>query len=336
MGKIRVSEEEAKKRLFEVHGGKIFLVEYFGMANKSKFKCINNHYWEARASSVINEGNGCKICSKKASPTIKEVEEYVASSGCLLISKEYNNIFSPLEIKLECGHIRKISFNNFKKGRRCRLCSWKRMGIDKRTSLDKILLVLEENDLSFVEMDEYKNQVVTKISYSCSKGHITTKNISGFLRNPKCTDCSRDVLSEMFSGRNSPNWKGGKTDIREFMDDKLIDWKKESIKNSGYRCVITGDVFDHVHHLYSFSKIVEESFLELGLDNSKKNTLLYSPEELVLISEKILEIHYRYPLGVCLRRDVHEKFHSIYGKTNNTPNQFYEFAEGIENGNIRI
>lgn len=115
MGKIRVSEEEAKKRLFEVHGGKIFLVEYFGMANKSKFKCINNHYWEARASSVINEGNGCKICSKKASPTIKEVAEYVSSTGCLLISKEYNNIFSPLEIRLECGHVRKISFSNFKK-----------------------------------------------------------------------------------------------------------------------------------------------------------------------------------------------------------------------------
>lgn len=336
MGKIRISEEEAKKRLFETHGGEVFLVEYSGMGNKSKFKCVNNHTWEAKTSSVINDGNGCKVCSKKSSPTIGEVEKYVSSNGCLLISEEYANAFSLLDIKLECGHIRKISFNNFKRGRRCRLCSWKKMGIDKRTSLEKIFSVLKENKLSFVEMDEYKNQSVTKISYSCSKNHVTTKNISGFLRNPKCTDCSREFLSEMFSGSKSPNWKGGKTDMREFMDDKLIEWKNESIKDSGYRCVITGDIFDHVHHLYSFSKIVEESFLEIGLDSSRKNTSLYSPEQLLLISEKIIEIHYRYPLGVCLRRDVHEKFHSIYGKTNNTPDQFYEFAKNIEKGNVRI
>jgi hypothetical protein len=120
------------------------------------------------------------------------------------------------------------------------------------------------------------------------------------------------------------------------MDDRLIGWKKQSIENSRYKCVITGDIFDHIHHLYSFSSIVNDAFEELGLSTFQKQVSKYSSEELFSISDKIIEIHYRYPLGVCLRRDVHEKFHKIYGKSKNTPEQFYCFMMDIKNGKIKI
>lgn len=55
-----------------------------------------------------------------------------------------------------------------------------------------------------------------------------------------------------------------------------------------------------------------------------------------MLSEKIIEIHFRHPLGVCLKENVHQLFHQIYGQTNNTPEQFYEFVDRINSGDIQI
>lgn len=52
-------------------------------------------------------------------------------------------------------------------------------------------------------------------------------------------------------------------------------------------------------------------------------------EDLVKRFQKEID---RYPLGVCLRPDVHRLFHKIYGKKNNTPEQFYEFREDFKKG----
>jgi hypothetical protein len=52
----------------------------------------------------------------------------------------------------------------------------------------------------------------------------------------------------------------------------------------------------------------------------------YTDDELKLIESKCLEIHYRYPLGVCLNKDLHRKFHYIYGYDFNLEN-FNEFRD---------
>lgn len=332
----KISIEEAKRLLFKKHGNKIELMGYLRTNSKAKFRCLNGHIWEARVSSVIYDGNGCSVCSGKSKFSYEQVKKYIEEQGCELISRDYKNVISHLEIKFECGHVRKMSFGNFKNGRRCRLCSWERMGKDKRTNVSDIISFLDNNGFGLIEIEEYKNQKSTNVTYLCKHGHTTTKTVANLFSNPRCKECSRIYMSENFSGDKSPNWKGGKTDMRDFMDDKLTEWKKLSMEKSNYCCVVTGDRFDHIHHLYSFSSIVENVLLELGFEDSSKMTYDYSSEELNIISKKIIEKHWEYPLGVCLRKDIHMKFHSLYGKSNNTPEQFYDFMDKIIDGEIKI
>ena len=50
------------------------------------------------------------------------VKEYIEKYNYKLLSKEYKNNRTPLEMKCEKGHIFKCSFDNFKKGNRCPKC----------------------------------------------------------------------------------------------------------------------------------------------------------------------------------------------------------------------
>ena len=43
-------------------------------------------------------------------------------------------------------------------------------------------------------------------------------------------------------------------------------------------------------------------------------------------------IHDKYPLGVCVRKDIHKLFHQIYGAGGNTENQWNKFVEDFKNG----
>ena len=51
----------------------------------------------------------------------------------------------------------------------------------------------------------------------------------------------------------------------------------------------------------------------------------YSDDEIIKLKDTCLELHYKYGLGVCLTKEIHEEFHKIYGYGNNTKEQFQEF-----------
>ena len=136
-----------------------------------------------------------------------------------------------------------------------------------------------------------------------------------------CPKCKKlDV-----SGENHWNWKGGITPIHNYLRSSLLKWKRDSMKNCNYKCIITGDRFEDIHHLYSFSNILFESLNELNFQ-LYKDINNYTITELKILEKKVLEVHYRYPLGVCITNNIHKLFHLIYGRVNNTPEQWEEFV----------
>ena len=138
----------------------------------------------------------------------------------------------------------------------------------------------------------------------------------------KCPICA----SENNSGENHPNWKGGISGLHTYLRDKIKPWKLDTLKKDNYKCVITGanDKNLIVHHLVSFNTILTETLemLQLPLYDQVN---LYTDKELDEIEDQCLKLHYKYGLGVSLTREIHSKFHSIFGKGNNTPKQFDEF-----------
>lgn len=58
----------------------------------------------------------------------------------------------------------------------------------------------------------------------------------------------------------------------------------------------------------------------------------YTKDELSNITKLFLEEHDKYPLGVCVCRELHDLFHRQYSKMCNTPEQWYQFVDDYKNG----
>jgi len=155
------------------------------------------------------------------------------------------------------------------------------------------------------------------------------KNING-----SCKYCGRERISKKASerqiGENNHSWQGGITSLCEYLRNNIINWKKDSMKNCNYKCVITGEKFNVIHHLYSFNKISKEVLEETNLPIYKEINK-YSDEQLEQLKKVNLELHYKYGLGICLSKKIHDLYHSLYGD-NNTPQQFEEFVQRYYNG----
>ena len=131
-------------------------------------------------------------------------------------------------------------------------------------------------------------------------------------------------------GVYSNAWKGGTSPLNAYLRDFIIEWKKDSMSSCDYKCVITGEKFDDIHHLYSFNKILKEIIMELNFPIYTE-IRKYTEDELKLLRLKNIEMHDKYPLGVCLSRKIHNLYHSLYGD-DNTPEQFEEFKVRYNNG----
>lgn len=109
-------------------------------------------------------------------------------------------------------------------------------------------------------------------------------------------------------------------------------WKTESMKQCDYKCVLTGTKDFEIHHLFGVSNIIERIFNENTNIKRHESFDDYDESELSFILDKFLEIQNEYPLGECISKDLHKKFHSMYGQYYNTPEQWYQFKKDYIGG----
>lgn len=114
------------------------------------------------------------------------------------------------------------------------------------------------------------------------------------------------------------NYKGGITPIHNYGRTVIASWVRDSFKNVGYKCQISGDSKNLVvHHIYPYSLILKETLLELNTSTSKLIIELNDSGKLEDFKTRLLKNHYKYGLGFVLTRDLHEEFHSAFGKGEN-------------------
>ena len=106
-------------------------------------------------------------------------------------------------------------------------------------------------------------------------------------------------------------------------------WKKDSAKNCNYKCVISDELFDDIHHLYSRNLILKDTLkLHPNINKDTNFNDLEETEKEKFLND-FLDIQGKHPLGVCLKHEYHKAFHDKYGYGDNTPEQFYEFVKDI-------
>ena len=178
-------------------------------------------------------------------------------------------------------------------------------------------------------------------SCGCYKKEKSSDKMKEILKEMWQDEEYRQMKSESSSKRLKEKWKdeemkwklgykGGITPISDYLRHLPVvqQWFDDSKQQANYTCELTGKVGGnlHTHHLKAFSTIVKEAH-ELHSIQVKQQVKDYTEEELHKLEGYVASWHKDNSNAVVLSKEVHKLFHSLYGKSGNTPEQFEEFRE---------
>lgn len=227
----------------------------------------------------------------------EEVKKRVESKGVRLISQHYKGETEPLIVQCQCGAEIQTTYASIRgAGRngtyRCRECVKVYSRNKFRISYDDIKKFFEENGCVLLTVEEEYKNVKSNIRFIARCGHICETSFDSY-RNSKykmCFNCTK----EKYSGENSYNWKGGYDSENEKFRKTYAfkKWVKSVYKRDKYTCQKCGQVGAklNAHHLNGYNWDIEN---RLNVQN-----------------------------GITLCEKCHNDFHNIYGRGNNTKEQF--------------
>lgn len=316
-------------KIFEQKGCRLLETEYKGLYNEMKFICLT-HPFEIQKTTLKNFKNnvrGCVYCGGRKH--IKIIEKEFLERDLILLEKEYKDYHNQ-NLRYICKHhpeeIQQIKYCNFKEGSGCYFCGREKTIESHKFSLKYISDTLEKFGFIFIEDSLYKDTHDTKIKFRCKK-HPETIQEDYFYRLARgfgCNFCASENWRKNYSGINSNNWKGGKSSLSEYLRKHIEAWKIDSFAHFKGTCVISGNKSQVLHHVYPFYQIVDE-VLELTKIPLYSDIAKYTEQELEILSQICLNLHYKYGLGFPLTTSLHKEFHSIYGAKNFDAVDFYNF-----------
>jgi len=237
-----------------------------------------------------------------------------------------------------CGYKWKARVSNvINRGDSCFVCAHKKIGQKQSLTIDDVKKKLYKKHKNNIILLKYGGSTHIESEFECTVcKNIFVSSIHNILQQKyTCKECWLKKMGKLKAGSKSNFWKGGITKLRPYIKCTLGEWKKSSMEQCNYKCVacLEPHTFSDIHHLYPLSNIIEDALVELGYIE-KDRMIDYGEKNIQKIVSKVLEIHSKHPLGACLCKKSHKAFHKIYGKTNNTPEEFYEFIEKIKNKKI--
>ncbi|HEC66953.1 MAG TPA: hypothetical protein ENI23_16885 [bacterium] len=144
----------------------------------------------------------------------------------------------------------------------------------------------------------------TYVSFICKCGLVRGKQEWSTIFNCGCRALCEACVLELNSGSNSKHWNSDLTENQRNTQyggrsPKYKEWSKTILRKANYTCQLCGKKGGKLsaHHLYNWADYPDKRF---DLSN-----------------------------GVAICRGHHIEFHRIYGKGNNTPEQFSEFTSNF-------
>ena len=320
-------------------GCKIKSTSYINNSTPMLFICSCGEEFTTTYASFKNAN--CRKCKKCSIENLKDklrldynyVKQYIESYNCKLISKEYINSHEYLQIScLICGNKFQSTFGNFQSTtHKCPECAIKATQLQQSFTKEFVENYLHQEGYEL--LSGYIN-CDTDLKLKCPEGHIFYMDFYHFKnRGQRCKVCFK--LSGR-CGENSGTWKGGITKLQHSMREFIKDWVKESLKQSDYKCQITGKNGKlNVHHTYQFRNILEETLLELDLE-LKSDIGDYSQDELIKMKELIRQKHIDYDCSFVMLETIHKLFHKTYGFKNTTREDIDNFKIRYLNGEFNL
>lgn len=272
------------------------------------------------------QGNGCPKCGveriiDKLKVPYSVVKDTFKKRGYTLLSTEYIGGHSKLRYLCPTHGEQSISYTNLKAGKGCPKCGKVKASNKTKNSYGKVKKDFEDRGYALTSKTYINTH--TKLQYLCPQHGEQSISHGNLMSGFGCPMC----YFENNHGKNSSSWKGGISSLNKYLRGIITNWSKESIENANYTCCITGIRGKSlaVHHQYGFNLLVKDTLMDTGLP-IKQSIGEYTTEELEDIKCIFMDKHKLYE-PVVLQKFVHILFHTIYGRGDNTPEQFQEFRE---------
>jgi hypothetical protein len=200
------------KLFIENEGWKLFSKEYKNNNIKLEMICDQGHE-QLKTFNSFQKGYRCAICSGKKKYTHNQVKLFIENENWKLISKEYKGNHLKLEMICPECHKQEKTFNNFKTGERCAICSGK-----KKYTHNQVKLFIENENWKLISK-EYKGNHL-KLEMICPEDHKQMKSFSNFTSGFRCRECviyrneeeCRDIIQDMLGlefKKIRPKWLRG-------------------------------------------------------------------------------------------------------------------------------
>lgn len=219
---------EFVKQEFEKEGYTLLSDYYIDSRQKLGYICPESHKSSVSFGAWFNKGHRCKKCAdEKLRLNLNFIKSEFEKENYELLTKTYKNSLQKLKYICPKGHLRSVTWGNWKSGCRCAVCAK-----NVKHTIEFIRSEFKKENYILIT-NKYINQK-QKLDYICPNGHkhfITwTDWYNGGCRCPTCK-----AINMM--GDGNYQWKGGKS-----YDGYCPIWKtngyRDSIKErDGYMCL---------------------------------------------------------------------------------------------------
>jgi len=183
----RLTFEYIKSKIEKEHGYRLISKKYMGSKEKLEVCCPEGHLYSVSWGHFQN-GTRCPECSGIKKLTYGYVKNYVESFDYKIISSEYKNSKSNLEVCCDRGHFYSVKWYNFQTGKRCSICAHKRNGDKRRLSYKYIKEYIEA--FGFILKSNTYIDSSTKLNVICPEGHSYSVAWNDFQSGYRCLECS--------------------------------------------------------------------------------------------------------------------------------------------------
>lgn len=212
---------ESMREIARAHGGKCLSETYVSVKTKLRWKCVEDHEWEAIPSHIKGKGSWCPICAGKAKHTIEEMHELAISRGGECLSDEYVDANTKLRWKCAKGHKWEAVPSSVKnQGTWCPVC-----GGSQKLTIEEMHALASVRGGKCLS-DEYAN-MHTKLRWRCAEGHEWDA-ASGHIKHrkqwcPTCSGTQKLTIEEMHALADA---RGGKCLSDEYTNAATkLRWK---------------------------------------------------------------------------------------------------------------
>ena len=119
--------------------------------------------------------------------TYNYVKSFIEKEDYILVSSEYKNVKTPLDILCKNGHLYKVPFERFKNGHRCPFCNK-----NAKITIDIIKTFCNSIQYELIDTTSLKNSK-SKISVKCDKGHLYETSWNYLNSGNKCPICNGGI-----------------------------------------------------------------------------------------------------------------------------------------------